>query len=630
MSDKIIQQEIRFTGKYSKSVFETLWLAYKPHRWIFAFCLVIGFTGRILLLSNANLIGVWVDTFCHTNELVRCRPVPVFFAHYSNIDFVKFLSILTGLGFFTTLTFRVIFSSLSAKAVSQIYDETTYRTSRFPLSFFDNTPAGRVVTRFSSDYGNVFRLFGGPLAEFLSIVFDLVGMIALVAIASPFYLAPIAVMSCFNFILFRLNREKLREARRELSASRSPSIAHFSETAQGAGTIRSFNQQLSFSGRFRKLDSYFLGQKRRVVKNVMFFSLQMNSLTALLLLLTGSMAFFLLQRGLVSIGSLGVAFGFITLSGNTVQMFFEWLTQFEEAMIGVERLDHYLRKDLEPGARLPSHAQFPTHHWKESRGEDQHAREGSLSQNYAVSVDFNNVWFRYSADLPYILKGVDFHIRPAEKFGIIGRTGSGKSSLIQALLSLYPTEKGEILIDGKKPKFTPDDSGEDLEVYRRAISFIAQDSILFKGNLKENLIVNPTQIQASTEEHLFKALRRVGLDAWATKEGLQMEIEEKGKNLSLGEKQLVCMARCLLQHAPVVIMDEATSSVDPKSEELLVRATQEIFLGRTQIIIAHRLSTLRQCDRILWLQNGEVKMIGSTEEVLKVFQNAELSSASEQ
>jgi ABC-type multidrug transport system fused ATPase/permease subunit len=621
---KLLQQEVRFTGQYSKSVFETLWLAYKPHKWVLSFCLVIGFAGRLLLLSNANLIGIWVDTFCQSTELVQCRTLPNIFAHYTNKDFAKLLSVVTGLGFLTTLCFRVIFSSLSAKAVSQIYDETTYRTSRFPLSFFDNTPAGRVVTRFSSDYGNVFRLFGGPLAEFLSIIFDLVGMIGLVTLASPFYLAPIVLMGIFNFILFRINRERLREARRELSASRSPSIAHFSETAQGASTIRSFNQQLSFSERFRKLDSYFLDQKRRVVKNIMFFSLQMNSLTALLLLVTGVMAYFLLQKGWATVGSLGVAFGFITLSGNTVQMFFDWLTQFEEAMIGLERLDNYLRKDLEPGARLPSTVQFPTQHWQQTAEEDTHAQRGSLSQDHAVSIDFKNVWFRYSPDLPYILKGVDFHIRPAEKFGIIGRTGSGKSSLIQALLFLYPTEKGEILIDNKKPRLSAADTGEDLEVFRRSISFIAQDSILFKGTLKENLLAHPLE-NISSEESVFKALRRVGLEDWANPEGLSMKIEEKGKNLSLGEKQLVCMARCLLQHAPVVIMDEATSSVDPKSEELMVRATQEIFLGRTQIIIAHRLSTLRQCDRILWLQDGEVKMIGATADVLKVFQNADLS-----
>jgi ABC-type multidrug transport system fused ATPase/permease subunit len=160
----------------------------------------------------------------------------------------------------------------------------------------------------------------------------------------------------------------------------------------------------------------------------------------------------------------------------------------------------------------------------------------------------------------------------------------------------------------------------DLGLYRRSIAFIAQDPTLFRGTLHENLDVNQTQ----NSEDLFEALKKVGLPEWANEYDLKRPIEERGRNLSQGERQLICMARCLLQDAPVIVMDEATSSVDPQSEEILVRATEEFFKDKTQIIIAHRLSTLQNCDRILWLQNGEIRMIGKPSEVLPLFQKAKL------
>ncbi len=198
----------------------------------------------------------------------------------------------------------------------------------------------------------------------------------------------------------------------------------------------------------------------------------------------------------------------------------------------------------------------------------------------------------------------------------MGRTGSGKSSLIQALFYLYPLKEGKISIK----QLSPLDGKTDLQLYRKSIALIAQDPTLFKGTLWENLDV----LGNRSENELFLALERVGLQSWANRAGLERAIEEKGRNLSQGERQLICMARCLLQETPVIVMDEATSSVDPQSEEILVRATEEFFKGKTQIIIAHRLSTLIHCDRILWLKQGEIAMLGKPQEVLPVFQNSRL------
>lgn len=605
--------ETKRQGHYSSTIYQTLSFAYKPYLGRILFGIALGIIGRALLLGNANVIGYWVDEITGKETILHGMSPQEIIALLAGMAFV---------GFLFTLTFRVSFSRLSAKAISTFHDETVLRTSRLPMGFFDATPAGRIITRFSSDYGNIFRLFGGPLAEFLSIIFELFVMIALIALANPLYLIFVFIIGVLNFIVYRLNRDSLRKSRRDLSASRSPSIAHFAETAQGASTIRTFRREQSFGDRFTRLDQHYLKQKLSTFGRVIGFSLQMTSLTAVLLLITGVSAYFMVEKGWATIGSVGVAFSFIAMSGNTVQMFFEWLTQFEEAMIGVERLDQYMRFDLEKGSLLPSATQFATHHPVYSESVEKYLLHRKLTDEKSASVQVENLWFRYREDLPWVLKGLNFAVQPGERLGIVGRTGSGKSSLIQALFYLYPLAKGRVAINGHQPKLELEQPGVDLNLYRRSIALISQEPILFQGSLRFNLDIK----NEFSDEQLWSVLRQVGLESWVREQNgsLHMRIEERGKNLSLGERQLLCMARCLLQEAPIVIMDEATSSVDPQSEEIMVRATEEFFSDRTQIIIAHRLSTLAQCDRILWLQNGEIVALGPTAEVLPKFKSTEL------
>ena len=582
---------------YNKTIFQSLYWAYKPFLGRIFFVLLMGFIGRGMLLYNANLIGHWADT-------VAASPVTNIPANTrSNEQYMKIIFSLVGIGFLFTMSFRVIFSRLSAEAISRIYDETTLRTSRFPMGFFDKTPVGRVLTRFTSDYGNVFRLFGGPLAEFCSIIFDLIMMIILMSLANPLFLPIIVLMGITYGSIYRLNLPRLRQARRELSSARSPSIAHFAETAQGASIIRLFQKQNSFLDRFLSLDQFFINKKYHTSKTLTSFGIQMNGVSALFLFLTGGIAYVVKDSGLFTLGSIGIAFTFITMSSNTVQMFFDWLSQFEEAMVSLERLDRYLRSPLEFGAHLPRQAEFQTGH---SLSPDHPAFKPELP---AARVRFENVSFRYNENLPWILKDISFDIQPGECIGVIGRTGSGKSSLIQALFQFYPVEKGSIEISGQSPA-----KNCDLTSYRKNIAFISQDPILFKGSLSMNLDMTG-RADARAMNH---ALIQVGLNHLVDQ--LNFRIEEKGKNLSLGERQLICLARCLLQASPLVIMDEATSSVDPLSEEKMNQATHDFFHDRTRILIAHRPTTLERCDRILWLDQGSIRMFGQPTEVISAFE----------
>lgn len=609
------ETESRGSQAFHKDIFKTLYLAYKPFLFRIILFVLIGFLGRILLLANTNLVGLWVDSLCLQQSLGNCHELPNLFKNFTPANFISTMLVFSTLGFFMTMGFRILFSRWSAQAVSTLYDETTLRTSRFPMSFFDKTPAGRIITRFSSDYGNVFRLFGGPLAEFLAIIFDLLSIIILIGVAHPIFLIFVAFAGLLNFGTYRLHRSRLRQARRELSASRSPSISHFAETAQGSMVIRAFGREFTFQNRFLTLNNFYLSQKIETTQKLILFSINMNSLSALLFLVTGLSSIWMIHQGFISVGAVGVAFSFIVMSSAAIGMFFEWLTQFEDAIIGVERLNQYLFHPIEPGTKLPPETTFQTDHLIETANEPQHNQLKTLS---STSVQLDHLWLRYGPTLPWILKDISFKVQPGEKLGIVGRTGSGKSSLIQALFYLYPFENGTISIGGLDPQ----KNEISIKDYRQSMAYITQDPVLFQGRLIDNLDL----LSEHSLEEIYSALDKVGLLSWVEShpQKLHLTIEERGKNLSLGERQLICMARCLLQKTPIVIMDEATSSVDPQSEEIMVKATDQFFSDRTQIIIAHRLSTLEKCDRILWLDQGTIQLLGPTNEVLPQFRNSDL------
>ncbi|HTL12586.1 MAG TPA: ABC transporter transmembrane domain-containing protein, partial [Bdellovibrionota bacterium] len=325
-------RETRFQGRYGRPLIDTLLQAYRPVRGWTTFYLVLGILGRLAILGNTNLIGYWVDSFCHAPA--PCRPLPSFLQGYGSVEFIHLLMAATAAGFVLTLIFRIGISRISADAVSRIYDETTLRTSRLPLIFFDRNPAGRVMTRFSSDYNNIFRVFGGPLAEFVMLVFDLIAMTVLLALASPWFLPFWALLAILNYGVYRWRLPSLRFQRREVALRRSPGIAHFAESAQGMATIRAFGKQANFTGRFAGLNDGYLEQRLESVGVFAAFSGSLYGATAISFLLTGLAGLWMVRSGWVSVGAVGVAFSYLGLSTNILQAFFEWLGQFEEAMTG--------------------------------------------------------------------------------------------------------------------------------------------------------------------------------------------------------------------------------------------------------------------------------------------------------
>lgn len=574
---------------FSRSIFDTLLQAYRPFLVRIILVVILGFIGRLIFLSNAQMIARFYDS----HQVVTRDDLA---------GLTTTLSVVLVVAFVLTILYRTVFSRLSALAVSRIYDETTYRVSRYPLSYFDHTPVGKITTRFSSDYGNIFRLFGGPLAEFLSIIFDLTGISLLIMLTHPYFVINLALAGVGFYVILKRNQLRLRGHRREVSILRGPSVAHFSETVQGSLSIRQNSKVKTFISRFLKLDDLYIASKFNIIKSIMRFSTELNIISTLLFLANGLLGMYLVKEGKLGAGQVAVILGFTILATNTLQMFFEWYSQFEEALVGVERMDEFIRNPIEDGAFLPAHADFETHHPKKAKGKKtDDSVLAPLSAEFKLSVE--NLSLTYPGQNHPTLSNVSFKLKPEEKLGIIGRTGAGKSTLIAALLRLYPFNQGVILIDNAYKN--------DIEDHRGQFSLISQDQFFIKGTIKDNLDL----FNQYSNEQLNETLKLVGLPLQ-----LHFMLDEKGQNLSQGEKQLLSLARGLLQNAEIFIFDEATANIDPQSEKLIELALKKTLAHKTQIRIAHRLQTVLDCDRILWLENGQVKMLGSTPEVLEAFE----------
>jgi ABC-type multidrug transport system fused ATPase/permease subunit len=581
-------------ASYSKTIYDTLMQAYRPFIVKISMTLLFGFLGRFLILANAQVIGQYIDQHF---SLEAADLKQLFFKMFS----------LLAVAFIFTIFFRTVFSRLSALAVSRIYDETTYRVSRLPISFFESQPVGKITTRFSSDYGNVFRLFGGPLAEFLSILFDLVSIVIIMVSIHPLFLFTILVASGFYMILLKKNQSRLREGRRELSTNRAPSIAHFSETVQGATIIRENEKEKMFLEKFLEYDQKYLDSKWKVFWQVTRFSLELNFLSTVLFAANALICLNLIRAGVIGIGQTGVILSFTLLATYTLQMFFEWFSQFEEAMTGVEKMDEYIRLPLEQGMSLPWYSDFSTSQAKKKKplAASELNLAGPTPEEISTDIHLQveNLYFKYPTSNELILNAISFRLKKGEKLGIIGRTGSGKTTLISALLHLYPIESGVVLINGKNEI--------DVEKHRALFSVISQDQLFLSGTIRDNLDL----FRTCSNTEIEKILKQVGLSF-----SLNDTVTEKGQNLSQGEKQLLSLARGLLQKAQIFIFDEATSNVDPHSENLMNKALSSLLADKTQIRIAHRLQTVEDCNQILWLDAGHVKKVGDAKEVLVAFQ----------
>mmetsp|Transcript_114059 Transcript_114059/g.309935 ORF Transcript_114059/g.309935 Transcript_114059/m.309935 type:complete len:659 (-) Transcript_114059:190-2166(-) len=513
-----------------------------------------------------------------------------------DLSIEQFVGIYVGLLFGLAILTYIRAVSVNCIALVRLARRTYKRLLRSvfgsPVCFFDVTPIGQVLNRFTADMdimdNQMSNMLGQTIGCFEGIVIILVGM----SISDPIVL--VATIPCVVGYIFVANHSRVanRDVQRLEATTKTPIFNCISETLNGLSTVRAYGYQPVISATmFCNINS---NQACCWLKAMLQSWLTLR-LEVLSIVIGSTCALLpLLPRGDSDANAslVGLALTYSLDLSQYVQAAVKSLTTLEQQFTSVERVFEYCALQQEAASVLP--------------------RDSDLLKANGVwpsfgSLQFSGVTMRYRPELPPALNDLSFSIQGGQKLGIVGRTGSGKSSIIVSLLRLTEVEKGQVLIDGQ------DLQGIGLTTLRRSIAMIPQEPVLFgKTTLRYNL--DPTGEHA--DEALERALREVRMDSKEVlPDGLRTELQEGGSSFSVGQRQLLCMARAVLRKSKVVLLDEATASVDNVTDEAIQQTIREVFASSTVLCIAHRIRTIVDSDVVLVMGQGRCVEMGSPSEL---------------
>ncbi|DBA04380.1 TPA: hypothetical protein N0F65_002142 [Lagenidium giganteum] len=469
----------------------------------------------------------------------------------------------------------IITYSGGLRASKVLFNALLSRILRAPTSFFDTTPIGRIVNRLSKDVYTVDESIPATWAMLLNTIMTVAATLATISYVTPIFMVILVPVLVGYYLSQRYFIKTSRELQRLDSISRSPVFALLSETLDGLATIRAYGAEQLFSQRNEEL----LDRNQRAY----FLNFAVNCWLTLRLEFAGTLiASFAALSAVLARGSspafaglAGVSLSYAFSVTQSLSWSVRMVSQLQTQMVSVERIKNYSEMDTE--ASLTSVGRLPAGEWPT-----------------AGEIVFRGVNLRYRPGLPRVLRNLSMVIRPQEKIGIVGRTGAGKSSLVVALMRLVELDSGVITIDGV------DLSTLGLHEVRSKISIIPQDPVLFSGTVRSN--VDP--FDQYTDDQIWTSLRRAHLDHAVV--ALDAKVDEKGNNFSVGERQLLCIARALLKRSRVILMDEATASIDTETDRKIQHSIREEFRDCTCLTIAHRINTIMDADRILVMDKGAV------------------------
>uniref|UniRef100_T1JBH2 Uncharacterized protein n=1 Tax=Strigamia maritima TaxID=126957 RepID=T1JBH2_STRMM len=457
-----------------------------------------------------------------------------------------------------------------------------------PMSFFDTTPLGRIVNRFSKDVDVVDTTLPMTIRSWLNCLLSVVATMVVISISTPIFLAVILPLGVIYYFIQKFYVATSRQLKRLESVSRSPIYSHFGETVTGATTIRAYNRQ----------NQFILHSESTVDENQVCYypSIIANRWLAIRLelvggfIVTSAALFAVLGRETMNPGLVGLSVSYALSVTATLNWMVRMSSELETNIVAVERIKEYTETPQE--AEWAIEERKPPPPWP---------HEGV--------VKFNNYKTRYREGLELVLHGITCSVAGGEKIGIVGRTGAGKSSLTLALFRLIEPTSGNIMIDDL------DVTKMGLHDLRSKLTIIPQDPVLFSGTLRINL--DPFSVHSDDE--VWTCLEQSHLKPFISTlaMGLQYEIAEGGENLSVGQRQLVCLARALLRKTKVLILDEATAAVDLETDDLIQATIRKEFADCTIITIAHRLNTIMDSNRIMVLDKGTIKEFQSPVKLLQ-------------
>lgn len=497
-----------------------------------------------------------------------------------------YIGIFAALGFFQAFMmfiFSVSLTILGTRASKVMLREAVNRVLRAPMSFFDTTPLGRITNRFSRDVDVMDNNLTDALRMYLFTFISITSIFGLIIAFFHFFAVALGPL----YILFILSagyyRSSAREVKRFESVQRSHVFAKFSEGLSGVASIRAYGLKDHFIQELRKSIDEMNAAYYLTFSNQRWLSIRVDGIGNAMVFTVGILV--VTSRFSVNPSIGGLVLSYILAIVQMLQFSVRQLAEVENGMNAVERLHHYGTK-LEEEA--PVHTIDVRPSWPE-KGE----------------IVFDNVEMRYRENLPLVLSGFSMHVQGGERIGVVGRTGAGKSSIMSTLFRLVEISGGSITIDGINI------STIGLHDLRSRLAIIPQDPTLFRGTVRSNL----DPFGEHTDLELWSALRQADLvssNESADRKGdssrvhLDSVVEEDGLNFSLGQRQLMALARALVRNCQIIICDEATSSVDMETDDKIQNTIATGFRGKTLLCIAHRLRTIIGYDRICVMDSGRI------------------------
>ncbi|KAG2366729.1 ABC protein [Suillus spraguei] len=588
LKGRLIVKEKRSTGSVQWEVYWTYLVAGRA-----------SITGPLLLffviaMQASLILNTYVLVWWGSNEFKQ--PISFYQALYGCLGVAQ--AIFT---FFLCAGVDIISYYVS----QNLYNKSVHNVFHAPMSFFDTTPMGRILSIFGKDIDSVDNQLPHSMRLFIYTLSSLLGSVVVVAVLEPYFVIVVLFITLGYSYFAAFYRASSREVKRLDSMFRSLLYAHFSETLTGLPTIRSYGEMK----RFITANRYYVDLEDRAL----WLAVRLDFMGGILVFLVALMA--VVDVSGINAAQIGLVLTYTSGSPDVATKLTKQTADVENYMNAVERSVEYVAGDTIP--------QEAPHEIEERKPPAQWPQHGA--------IEFNDIKMAYRPGLPNILRGISVKVRGGEKIGVVGRpvglTGAGKSSLMLALFRIVELSGGSITIDGV------DISTIGLKDLRSKISIIPQDPLLFSGTMRSNL--DPFSQHSDAE--LWDALQRSylfdssitskqsssiggvrGEQALTSRYGLDSTVESEGTNLSVGERSLLSLARALVKDCKIVVLDEATASVDLDTDNKIQYTIQTEFRGRTLLCIAHRLRTIISYDRILVLDAGLVAEFDTPSNLFKI------------